>query len=74
MSNTNKNGPSKFKIENVTRISIMLITHTVVSKILIKVICTTFISVMAVTQKSLGSTRICFPNSNDSSFMIPTAI
>ena len=56
MSNTNKNGPSKFKISVVTRISIMFITHTIISKILVNILFVTFISIMAVKQQSLDGT------------------
>ena len=70
-SNTNKNGPSKFKIASVTRISIMFVKHTINSKILINVLFITFISVMAVKQQPLDSTgyassiqMIFLPDSN----------
>ena len=60
MSNTNKNGPSKFKIANVTRISVTFVTQTIISKILVHVLFVTFISVMAVNQQPLDSTRLRF--------------
>ena len=74
MSNMNKNGPSKFKIASVTRISIMFATHTIISKMHVNVLFVTFISIMTVNQQPLNSTGTHFLNSNDSPFMIPTAI
>ena len=75
MSNTNKNGINKFKIANVTRISIMFVTNTIFySKILVHVLFVTFIIDIAVKQQPLDSTRIRFLNANDSSFVIPNAI
>ena len=54
--NTNKDGPSKFKIASVTRILIMFLKHTDISKILINVLFITYIGVMTVKQQLLGGT------------------
>ena len=73
MSNTNKNGPSKFKIANATRISIIFVTHTIISKILVNVLFTTFRALWLSTNSP--STALGYASSIQMiSFMMPTAI